>query len=252
MHKDQKKLTAEEYKKKKLKLNPSEKVLLAQIERESQDGKHTFVDSAKAGMSATRIRALAVKGFITCRRQANSTLYKCRALAPGEEISFEDRFYIQYTKKSEAIKDAAQATYILNRFCKNKRLCSYETKEEIYQLKGQMVNYLYEKGLCIESYRQKIKMPNCDICKDRPAFKKDKKCNSCGRKGGLNDQFYVFRFKVGNKTYQWHQPIDLFPHEVTVTKELAPMNKLKSKDIYLKPKEVEEKLALVKWLLQLG
>lgn len=242
-------MTESEYKKKKLQLNTNEKILLAKIEKADGD---VMIDSAELMSPAVRLSALALKGFITCRKQANSTLYRCRAIKPGEEISFEDQFYVKYTRKSEAIKDATQAMYLLNRFCKNKRLCSNEQKEAIYELKAKWVNFLYDSGYCIEAHLQQVKAPTCPSCQDRADFPKGEFCASCGRKGGIKDEFYVFRFKVGKRTYQWHLPLHLFPHKLEVNKRLAPMNKLKAKDLFLNPNEVTEKLALVKWVLLLN
>ena len=165
-------------------------------------------------------------------------------------MTYEDQFYIRYTKKVRAIQDAAQALYLLNRFCKNKRLCSYEQKEEIYHLKSQFINYLYDAGYCTKTFAQEVNLPDCAHCLNQPP--KDTICSKCGRDAKKQNQFYVFRFKIGAKSYQWHQPVHQFPHSIEVEKKLAPMNKLKARDIHLKTEAVTEKMALLRWVLTIA
>jgi hypothetical protein len=136
-------------------------------------------------------------------------------------------FSRKYGSWREALPDACEYLFNLNRYAKHES-CSDQNRDDIYDLKTELVALLYRHGYCTECYlhTSELAAKSCWSCDGTGTWESDwgdysDKCWKCNGSGVyLNAKtltFVCFRFNVAGQTYCWHQPEDLvlFNYEVT-------------------------------------
>jgi len=68
-----------------------------------------------------------------------------KALKPKKrkKVDYFSKFEKKYTDKNEALPDVLNRMFNLNRYCKHET-CSWLNKKEIYELKNQLIERLYQ------------------------------------------------------------------------------------------------------------
>lgn len=117
--------------------------------------------------------------------------------------------------KSRGVIAAAEAMFDLNRHARDTGR-SEETRH-IYHLKTQLIQLLYESGLCrsVEYLRQD--MP-CWECMGDGVIYDEQDCGRCDGSGIYQTHFlYKFTFYVDGQSYVWHQPAPFVTWPVRLT-----------------------------------
>lgn len=114
----------------------------------------------------------------------------------------------KYADWRDALPEACEGMFSLNRYAKY-RSCSPLHRQEIYHLKNELIELLYNSGCCVLSWihRQAREALVCRECAGSGEM-----CDHCGGSGVWSDartlEFWCFQFQVAGKTYCWHQPVD--------------------------------------------
>lgn len=132
----------------------------------------------------------------------------------------------RYPHWRDALPDAAEAMFNLNRYAKH-RSCTQENREDIYDMKNRLVRLLYKLGMCESAHLHQVPMPGkpCYGCNgtgkatrkfDRLDYEEedfddsDLTCYRCGGSGWYQQpttfENICFKFSIGGKPYCWHQP----------------------------------------------
>lgn len=176
---------------------------------------------------------------------------------PRKSIDHTVKFKKKYPAKQDAILDAAQAMFNLNRYTKHKS-CSAKNRAEIYDIKNIFVEFLYKSGFCKTCYMHHFDADekDCYACNatgvhfDRLGdMQRCKKCSGTGiyQKGG-RIEFVVFSFDIDNNIFTWHQPRESVDFDFTVTEEGGELNETLIKSIEMSKSKFAEAKALVKWV----
>ena len=141
--------------------------------------------------------------------------------APIRRAAMFERVYKNWRA---ALPDACIGLHSLNRYAKH-ATCSLDNRTEIYALKNQMVELLYQKGYCTACWIHTQVLP-AKVCREcmgtSPRYTGDDYCDRCANTGeylpAKTLRFYVFKFAIG-RGYTWHQPDNLVKFPVDVTRE---------------------------------
>lgn len=113
---------------------------------------------------------------------------------------------------SDPVGTAAFCTFYLNQYARNSRRSSL--KHLIYNLKKEMVKWLYQNNYCIR-VSQSHQTMTCWHTFDYNQGIEDH-CEKCFGTGIYRQHvLYMFTFSVGSFTYIWHQPESLINFDVT-------------------------------------
>ena len=111
----------------------------------------------------------------------------------------------------------AYAMFRLNRTAQ--LMSRYEPRKRmIYELKNMLVRNLYERGFCVGVRKQSQKL----VCRNCGGSGWDEwhdvECYHCEGTGIYRTiALYLFRFRIGDRTFSWHQPAALVDFEVKLT-----------------------------------
>ena len=106
--------------------------------------------------------------------------------------------------KSGGVTVVTEAMFDLNRHARNARRSG--NTRAIYCLKTQLIQLLYESGLCrsVEHLRQDTM---CWACMGDGVIFGEEDCERCAGSGIYATHFlYKFTFDVDGSSYVWHQP----------------------------------------------
>lgn len=165
------------------------------------------------------VRALAGSPDVAAAQERRRTARDAKARkGEARRAALEAR----YPAWRDALPDAAEACFALNRYAKH-ATCSEDHRDEIYRLKGGLVRVLYLLGLAAEVKRHVLELDGleCWGCDGVGTRWDGDDCYRCGGTGWYRKQqtrvFVAFRFQVGGRAYCWHQPGHLvnWPYEVT-------------------------------------
>ena len=167
-----------------------------------------------------------------------------------------DRLADKYGSPENALGDAAEAMFSLNRYAKYDK-CSGAHCDEIYSLKNGLVKLLYDKGLAVsvKVHAQSREGLECWGC-DGSGFDEDgEECQRCDGTGMFRNpdslKFVCFRFLIGDKHFCWHQPKRLINWKFKTTDEAeGPMPDTNfEKPISLRPSEFAQAKDLIRYAL---
>ena len=119
---------------------------------------------------------------------------------PRHPVDYARQFGKAYAHPNNAISDAAEAMFNLNRYAKHES-CANWNRKEIYQLKNKLIKLLYSRGYCEGVYRHNLTAGTreCWYC---DGFG----CTSCKNRGNYFQKergFLVFRFDIEEKEPEW-------------------------------------------------
>lgn len=194
----------------------------------------TFVKNPhyRSGPPASLYAVRRVRAFIrehgremrALKRRRNPAVQERRAKARAR--ARDRRLINKYPQWQDALPDAAEAMFNLNRYAKH-RSCTQENREDIYDMKNRLVRLLYTLGLCESAHLHQVPMPGkpCYGCNgtgtatrkfERLDFEEedfddsDLACYRCGGSGWYQQpttfEYVCFKFSIGGKPYCWHQP----------------------------------------------
>ena len=148
-------------------------------------------------------------------RQAKADTAQARRVA---------RFARKYSSWTAALPDACKFLFDLNRYAKHDS-CTGPHRDEIYGLKGDLVELLYKHGYCTDCYLHTTELPakECWTCDGDGYHWSGEECRKCGGTGIYLPPktlvFVCFRFAVGGIAYCWHQPKETVLFEFRVPSE---------------------------------
>lgn len=130
------------------------------------------------------------------------------------------KFEKQYGSPDNALVDAAQAMFDLNRYAK---ICERKAEiSTIYSLKNQFIRLLYDLGKCVSAQKhiQQTEEKECWGCEGDGC----ERCDDTGiyKKAGTI-AYYSLAFEIEGKRFAWHQPEDSVLYRIALTEEDAPM-----------------------------
>lgn len=152
------------------------------------------------------------------------------------------------------LRDACSALFSLNHYAKQTK-CTSSNREEIYNLKTQLIRVLYQSGLAerVQIHTRQLSARACRRCDGDGYDWGTEECPRCLGTGMLEDahelRFVEFGFKIGETWYSWHQPEDRVTWEYTVTdqdREWSPREKMLVK----KPTRLAEKKDLLRFAIE--
>lgn len=178
---------------------------------------------------------------------------------PRTAVDYFSLFEDKYDEPQDAISDAAQGLFSLNRYCKHKS-CSLKNREEIYELKGRFIKVLYEKGYC---YCVKLQIipgwkETCRRCDGEGEIFDldvgfDTVCDVCGGSGKriIDDRkIYLFSFQVGQQRYSWHTPENKLSFAPVINDtEIIGKYVSETKQIDMAKSKMKEYKELIRWVL---
>jgi hypothetical protein len=151
-----------------------------------------------------------------------------------------------------ALPEACAALFSLNRFCKHAE-CSWQSREEIYDLKNRLVKLLYKDGYCTAAWEHRLVLP-AKICRDCGGSGDGGCCDRCDGTGeylpAKTVRFICFRFEVGVR-YTWHQPVELVRFPVTMTDAPADWQPgEREKPVPMPRRQFAAAKDLIRWVLE--
>ncbi len=114
----------------------------------------------------------------------------------------ERRFSRKYPTWRDALPDACEALFELNRYAKHES-CTSTNREEIYNLKNGLIRLLYEQGFATDFYEHHLKLEAkpCWTCGGTGEYWTGEDCRKCGGTGDYLSAktvfFLVFKFAIG-------------------------------------------------------
>lgn len=128
------------------------------------------------------------------------------------------RFNNRFPNWREALPDAAEAMFNLNRYAKHSS-CKRENRTDIYALKNRILKLFHFLGFCETAHLHTVPVlgKRCYSCSgsgysdDNAGFYDiDGICHNCDGSGWyeypFTAEFVCFKFLVADKHYIWHQP----------------------------------------------
>jgi hypothetical protein len=120
-----------------------------------------------------------------------------------------DAIPVTYATWRDALPAACEGLFSLNRYAKH-RTCSESHRTEIYRLKDELIQTLYQHGYCELSWLHRQNAAE-QVCRECGGDGGD--CQHCYGTGIWKEartlEFWCFHFAVGLKRYCWHQPKSL-------------------------------------------
>lgn len=146
----------------------------------------------------------------------------------------------------------------LNRYCKY-RSCSFNNREEIYNLKNKLIKHLYQNDLSSKVYLHSKPIDNtCYRCKGTGLFFEDgylTVCYNCDGTGTYTDEkerkYYVFEFKINGVQYSWHQPDYIIDFEIREIVGSEEMNETLVQPLNMPVNSFKKAKELIKWYLNI-
>lgn len=164
-------------------------------------------------------------------------------------------FHQAYPNIDDALPDVCDAVFNLNRYAKTDG-CDKQERYKIYANKNRLVDYLYHNDYCYEVIRHEKKLAalTCNSC-DGSGFRYNgDDCFKCGGTGIFRENktvvYVSLRFKVGQKTYSWHQPEEDLNFTPIITSETVPMPEIERKGIQIPLAEIPKAILLVNWFFK--
>jgi len=196
-------------------------------------------------------------GYFADREVVEKIKSEIQNIPSPQERRFK-RFSRKYHDWRNAIPDACDAMFNLNRYAKYSR-CTNEHREEIYKLKNRFIKLLYELGYCktVILHSEEIPPKVCWRCDgegiDLKGFGECPRCYGSGWyvEPGLTRDYLCFYFEVNGQNYSWHQPYEHvdFPVQFADAKTIDT-GFVETKPIHLRPKKFAEAKDLIRWVLQ--
>lgn len=144
----------------------------------------------------------------------------------------------RYPSYSDAIGDACNALFNLNRYAKY-RACQDSNRSEIYNLKSSLLKYLY-----LNDYATNI---------SKHTTSKEYFNRYIGDYVQERDTYYVFSFDVQGVSYCWHQPewqMEFFVSDSEVSAE-SPMPYIDTdKPMNIDRNKLKETKELIRWFVK--
>lgn len=166
------------------------------------------------------------------------------------------KFSRNYPGLNDVLLDACTALFNLNRYAKWPR-CSRKNRNEIYELKNQVIALMYARGMADRVYLHKQLLPEkqCFRC---DGIGQDKwtgdNCNRCDGTGVFMEpseiDFVVFCFMVGAKPFSWHQPKELVTWEFEETHAPGVWETAEIKPLEMKRSSFAQGKDLVRYAIQ--
>lgn len=172
----------------------------------------------------------------------------------NEKEAYRNSLPIIYTKPEYALSDVCAAMFNLNRYCKYDKCCL--SISEVYSYKNALIEHLYLDGYAFEVYHhvQSRDEKECWSCDGSGFHYSGEECWKCSGTGiyqsGGDYVYVVFRFKVGDKIYTWHQPKARVTFEYKVTADEKEMPDLNHQATDLTMMEIKMALILVEWFIE--
>ena len=149
--------------------------------------------------------------------------------------------------------------YILNHLCadafafnvmaRERKLAKWQA-EMFYEIKNDLVEYLYKFGYCIDA-RKHIKKFECWNCDGTGKDDWNDGCDCISCNGtGIHHQFilYAFAFRVGKRIWKWNQPYEYVTWPVTLTESAeADYAEPQERNIDIIPED-RKKMVFEMWL----
>ncbi len=161
-------------------------------------------------------------------------------------------YEMQYSL-TNPVPDLARTLFELNRFAKHPT-CSLRDRDHIYDLKHDVMSFLYCDGYSTDCYLHTTILPakSCFTCDGWGYVCEQFKCAVCHGTGlylpAKQLVFVVFHFLIGEERYCWHTPKELITFQYQITKEPAEYNlseELKPVNLPTKSKSIE----LLEWFV---
>lgn len=134
------------------------------------------------------------------------------AVARKEEIKkIMSRLSGEYPEWKHALRPAADAMFNFNRFAKWSST-SQLRRRELYELKDQLIERLYNNGYCRELlvHATEAEEEDCEKCQGTGTDWKSQPCTECEGKGaitlGAPQEHLAFCFHIDGGWYNWHTP----------------------------------------------
>jgi len=150
----------------------------------------------------------------------------------------------------DALPEAAEAMFNLNRYAKWER-CASAHRQEIYDLKNNFVRLLYQSGYAVEVRRHAVPRAGL-VCWGCDGYGCER-CDDTGFYRRPDELVYIaFRFRIGERLFSWHQPDRLvdWPVVYTAAGEVWNHDPNEEKPVELKPREFADAKALVRFVLE--
>ncbi len=113
---------------------------------------------------------------------------------------------------------AAQAMDLLNRHARN-----YASQQVIYMLKNRLIGELWSRREVQATVTRQLQRLPCHSCYGTGKWRSEydghrERCWKCGGSGVYREHWlYLFRFRIGGRTYGWHQPEEILAWRPTWT-----------------------------------
>lgn len=192
-----------------------------------------------------------------------------------EPVDYVAKFERQYASRREAVADAMEALWNLNRYAKHPS-CSRAHRSRIYELKNRLLAYLCGEGYLIgtgsdsvvRSSRRGYRRPRQRAAdEDQDAFRGhgvDHHSAEGVESEDSSDEassdpeppellhYKVLQFRVNGRPYTWHHPAERVTWHVPDVPLLAPgdWSQGEIKPVTLAPKRFAEKKALIAWVTE--
>lgn len=155
-------------------------------------------------------------------------------------------------RNENALTDVCIALFNLNRYAKHKS-CTRRNKEEIYNLKNEVIRILYQSGYCVSTYKHILEFESkeCRTC-NGTGMKRGVFCYDCEGSGEITfdpSEFIVFVFGINNEKYVWHQPEEYIRFSFELTGNEEKINKTEEKPIDIPKRKLSDFKALLKWFV---
>lgn len=193
---------------------------------------------------------------LTIEKLIDSELVKELQPKPRKPIDYTEKFLNRYNHKSDAIEDVCFSMFNLNRYCKYDS-CNIYNREEIYNLKNNLIEYLYRNNYCSKVYlHSKPHDKTCYRCKGSGVFFEMGYLDDCYDCEGTGNylgktklKFFVFSFDINGTVYTWHQPDHLIKFDVKKIDYEEEINPTSIEPIEMKSGKFKEAKELIRWFL---
>lgn len=170
-------------------------------------------------------------------------------------INYSELFTKRYEGKpvEDIIFDCCTGMFHLNRYAKHLHPNS-DYRETIYLLKNKLVEFLYKTGYSVDVYEHYLYVPekecwNCWGC----GYHNGETCRSCDGTGIYMEEetltFIVFRFKIKDQLFTWHQPEEIINFSYSTTCNSERMTEIEQKEVEATEDELQEFKKLIEWFL---
>jgi len=171
--------------------------------------------------------------------------YKKRKIQPK---NYPEIFEKKYPNHKSALPIVCDCLFNLNRYAKYEN-CSKNNKNEIYSLKNELIEYLYENGYCnaVTEHIKEVSEKECFNCGGYG-------CDRCDYTGiyreGFKIIYYLFKFLINDIIYSWHQPAKSITFNIDLSNiEEQSMPTIDKKEVLLSKTKMKEAKELINWFL---